>query len=250
MNAPSKVAAKKDAETNDNMALWHAVETTDPRHTKKVNQRGGFTAIGANYQIMKATEQWGPLGIGWGYDASDPLFHDSLVFVSVTLWHGDRTNRFGPVHGGAEWKSPKGHLDSDAPKKAGTDGLTKLLSQLGFNADVFLGRFDDNKYVASLQAEIDRAEKGEPEKESRGKKFPEGPATGIHHLKQLSRPLYRDLAACGDADQLDIVKSDNKALIAQIEAAWPDGWNGIDGDGNKYPGFNDLLSQTFETENA
>jgi hypothetical protein len=28
-----------------------------------------------------------------------------------------------------------------------TDGLTKALSHLGFNADVFLGEFDGNKYT-------------------------------------------------------------------------------------------------------
>jgi hypothetical protein len=35
--------------------------------------------------------------------------------------------------------------------------LTKGLSKLGFNADVFMGRFDDNKYVATdkVQQSID-----------------------------------------------------------------------------------------------
>jgi hypothetical protein len=47
--------------------------------------------------------------------------------------------------------------DTDAFKKASTDGLTKLLSHLGFNADVFLGMFDDNKYIAGLKKEQDEA---------------------------------------------------------------------------------------------
>jgi hypothetical protein len=138
----------------ENLSIWNAVSKTDPSHTKKVNQRGGFTAISAHYQIMKATEQFGPLGTGWGYTASDPLLLDGVVTVGVTLWHGDRQNTYGPVWGGADLKDSKGKLDSDAPKKAGTDGLTKALSQLGFNADVFLGRFDDNKYVAQLEREF------------------------------------------------------------------------------------------------
>jgi hypothetical protein len=45
--------------------------------------------------------------------------------------------------------------DTDAYKKASTDGLTKALSHLGFNADVFLGQFDDNKYVEGLKKEKD-----------------------------------------------------------------------------------------------
>lgn len=146
----------------DNMALWDAVSKTDPNYTKHVGQRGGFTAISANYQIMQATKQFGPIGIGWGYDAELPFFHDNLLFVPVTLWHGDKSNRFGPMTGCEEWKSSKGHIDSDASKKATTDAITKLLSQLGFSADVFLGKYDDQKYVAALKKEF--AENGDQPK--------------------------------------------------------------------------------------
>jgi hypothetical protein len=138
----------------DNLRIWSQVEKTDPAHTKKVNLGHSFTAISAAYQIKRATETFGPIGEGWGYDAGEPIFHDLMVFVPVTLWHGDRTHKFGPMFGGAEWKNQKGRIDSDALKKATTDALTKLLSQLGFNADVFLGLFDDNKYVAELKAEF------------------------------------------------------------------------------------------------
>ena len=138
----------------DNLRIWSQVDQTDPAHTKKVTQRGGFTAISAAYQIMRATEVFGPIGEGWGYDAGAPIFQDALVIVPVTLWHGDRANVFGPMFGGAEWKDKNNRLDSDAAKKATTDALTKLLSQLGFNADVFLGRFDDSKYVAEMAEEF------------------------------------------------------------------------------------------------
>lgn len=138
----------------DNLRIWSQVEKTDPAHTKKVTQRGGFTAISAAYQIKRATEVFGPVGEGWGYETGQPIFQDSLVIVPVTLWHGDRANTFGPMFGGAEWKDRNGRLDSDGPKKATTDALTKLLSQLGFNADVFLGRFDDSKYVAEMEREF------------------------------------------------------------------------------------------------
>ncbi len=140
---------------SDNLRIWSAVEKTDPKQTTHVNQRGGFTAINANYQIMNATKQFGPIGIGWGYTTDTPIFHDTLIFVPVTLWHGDRANTFGPMLGCEEWKSAKGHIDSDASKKATTDGLTKLLSQLGFNADVFLGKFDDQKYVSEVAKEFE-----------------------------------------------------------------------------------------------
>jgi len=140
-----------------NMQIWDSVSKTNPANTKQVNQRGGFTSICAQSQIMEATRQFGPVGIGWGYIAGQPLFQGRLVFVPVTLWHGDRANTYGPVYGGAEWESAKGHVDSDALKKATTDAVTKLLSQLGFNADVFLGLFDDNKYVEQRRKESEPA---------------------------------------------------------------------------------------------
>jgi hypothetical protein len=147
----------------ENMRIWDAVSKTNPANTKTVNQRGGFTAINANSQIMEATRQFGPIGIGWGYIAGDPIFHETLLFVQVTLWHGDRTNTFGPVLGCEEWKDAKGRIDSDAGKKATTDAVTKLLSQLGFNADVFLGLYDDQKYVAELKREFaDQERPGTP----------------------------------------------------------------------------------------
>ena len=139
----------------DNLRIWSQVEKTNPAYTKKVNQRGGFTSINAAFQVMRATEVFGPIGEGWGYDAEEPIFHDLLVIVPVTLWHSsDKTKRFGPMFGGAEWKSDKGRLDSDAVKKATTDALTKLLSQLGFSADVFLGLYDDDKYLKEVEAEF------------------------------------------------------------------------------------------------
>jgi hypothetical protein len=137
---------------NNNMRIWDNVSKTNPAHTTHVNQRGGFTAISAQYQIMSATEQFGPIGVGWGYECAEPIFQQGFIIVPVTIWHGERSNTFGPVYGCCEMfgKRP----DSDAPKKATTDAITKGLSQLGFNADVFLGKFDDNKYVADLKKEF------------------------------------------------------------------------------------------------
>ena len=157
----------------ENMSIWNAVQKTDPDYTKEVTFGRKFTAIDAHYQIMMATKQFGPIGIGWGYDAGDPIFESGAVIVPVTLWHGERSNTFGPVYGGATMFQ-KDKLDTDAPKKAGTDGLTKLLSQLGFNADVFLKKFDDNKYVEQLKAE----------------KKAEDPDYAIQHNLKLDRLYY------------------------------------------------------------
>jgi len=202
-----------------NMAIWDAVAKTDPSHTKKVNQRGGFTAISAHYQIMRATEQFGPIGEGWGYESGDPIFHEALVFVPVTIWHGAREKTFGPLYGGAEWKNGA-RLDSDAIKKATTDGLTKGLSQLGFNADVFLGLFDDNKYVAAVTEEF--APKQEPEVRKAPVKL-DGPYTSKTALWAAVKAFDREVRGCGDLDTLLalLATPDTMALMVQVERDAP-----------------------------
>jgi hypothetical protein len=223
VNAETKVKAG-----NPNLKIWDAVSITDPRHTKKVNQRGGFTAISAHYQVMQATAQFGPIGIGWGYSNGEPIFHDSLVIVPVTLWHGKRDNTFGPVYGGAEWRNGT-RLDSDAAKKAATDGLTKALSQLGFNADVFLGRFDDNKYVEELRKEFaanDTPTTGETPPNKRVKL--DGPYTCPTQLRTAAKEFVRTLESMGDFSEFLAweATADFKEFCTQLERDMPDWWSG------------------------
>ena len=45
----------------------------------------------------------------------------------------------------------KGRLDDECFKKVSTDALTKGISKLGFNADIFLGMWDDNRYVTQVK---------------------------------------------------------------------------------------------------
>lgn len=197
----------------DKLALWNAVSKTNPANTKKVSQRGGFTSICAQSQIMEATRQFGPIGIGWGYEAAEPIFHDNLVFVRVMLWHGSRENSFGPVTGGAEWKNNKGYLDSDAPKKATTDALTKLLSQLGFNADVFLGLFDDNKYVKELEREF-----AEPRADTNGFTPPVELVTDAQRdeITLMAQGAGVPLKAICDAAHVDSLKDLPAAKFASV----------------------------------
>ena len=140
-----------------NMQLWDEVCETDPNHTKVVDFGRKFTAIDAHYQIRRATEIFGPVGIGWGYNC-EYRFIENFVICELCFWHGS-SRHFGPIAGCASFRRLKdgiltGPFDEDAPKKAMTDALTKALSHLGFNADVFEGLFDDNKYVAQMKAKF------------------------------------------------------------------------------------------------
>lgn len=154
----------------NNMRFWREVSVTDPAHTKAVQKGRKFTAVDAQYQVKRATELFGPVGEGWGYDVEyeihgtvepNPLPPPMVPFVMamVTVWHGRRQNHYGPfcaIHPLiAEYRSGK-QFDDDAPKKAFTDALTKALSHLGFSADVFLGKYDDNKYVTKASEFVEK----------------------------------------------------------------------------------------------
>ena len=146
---------------SENLSLWSSVEKTDPRYTTKVNQRGGFTAIGAQYQVREATAMFGPLGIGWGVkNESFTRYEDSgLALYQATLWYkyGDETGEV-PIHSSIKYHA-NNRVDDDFAKKVATDALTKGLSKLGFNADVFMGLFDDNKYVNAMKEKFNGAAK-------------------------------------------------------------------------------------------
>ena len=137
-----------------NLDLWNKVSKSDPRYLKPVNFGSRkFTAIDPQYQVKSATEQFGPVGSGWGWSSVTRFIDlsngDNAVICDVTIWHGTKDNSFGPFPGCRKFfDAAKGRLNEDAPKMAVTDGLTKGLSHLGFNADVFLGEMDGNKYAA------------------------------------------------------------------------------------------------------
>jgi len=138
----------------ENMALWDAVCETDPAYTKP-GEYGSrkFTALDAYRQIMAATARWGPVGKGWGWTAT---FHTAQAedkdgkftvgWCVMELWHETREQHYTTTGGAVVDR--KGEWE----KKALTDAITKGLSYLGYNADVFLGKFDDNKYVAEMNA--------------------------------------------------------------------------------------------------
>jgi len=151
----------KNKEENTNLDLWNKVDKTNPNDTKEVSFGRKFTAIDAYSQIKKATELWGSYGSTWGlYDIKYEFLETyGLCMVSANFKYPrllsdsiDQTNKF-EISTSIAMASKKGP-DHDFAKKAETDLLTKALSKLGFNADIFLGKFDDNKYVAQMKEEF------------------------------------------------------------------------------------------------
>ena len=132
------------------MKLWEAVCKTDPKHTKKANVKGNnLTSIKPQYQIMMATEQFGSYGSTWGFrdiKITYDLLEKGLVFFEAEFYYP--TGSFPAINTISVYRdNAQTKLDDEFAKKVETDSLTKCLSKLGFNADIFLGQFDDVRYV-------------------------------------------------------------------------------------------------------
>ena len=146
---------------SENLKLWQAVEKTDPKYTKAFSKAGGFsgTAINATYLLRKATEQWGPIGGTWGPMVEDEKYvpgADGTVIhvLRVKFRHpGGEFHTYGQTTFVGKNKNGA-FTDEEAPKKSLTDAITKALAMLGFSADVFLGLYDDNKYVNDMKAQF------------------------------------------------------------------------------------------------
>tara|TARA_R100001530_G_scaffold71410_2_gene50576 strand:- start:1862 stop:2560 length:699 start_codon:yes stop_codon:yes gene_type:complete len=141
-----------DKSSSSNMILWESLQETDPKYTKKVDIGRGFTAVDAHYQIQRMTEMFGPIGKGWKWTAEHEI-DNGLYFASITVhWKDDEGwYSYGPVTSVSSLTRANGKIDDEAAKKCTTDALTKALSHLGVSADVFLGKFDDSKYVEKLK---------------------------------------------------------------------------------------------------
>ena len=156
-----------------NREIWDQVKHTNPRWTKPFGKFGKpLTAIDPMYQIMVMTDTFGPVGKGWNYKVSY-TYTPTLVFAEVSVAHkkifNDSTewvswDWYGPVSSVQALTKKNGGLDDEAPKKAMTDALTKAFSHLGVSADVFLGMFDNSKYVEDMKEKFSQKPKVADEK--------------------------------------------------------------------------------------
>lgn len=149
---------------SNNMKLWNSVCETNPEITKRVNQRGGFTAIDSQTQVKKATELWGPYGYDWGLielkfnefkegDKIIGLMAFGMFQYPVTELNDDGTCTIAkfPIAADMPYKP-----NDDCVKKLMTECISKALSRLGFNSDVFEGKFDDNRYVSEMKKKYEQ----------------------------------------------------------------------------------------------
>ncbi|MFS7187986.1 hypothetical protein AB6848_21205 [Serratia proteamaculans] len=185
-----QVIAEQPEEVQQNLGIWKRVMRTDPRYTKPVDAEGFTgTSINGEYMFMRATEIFGPIGSGWGYE----IFEDSMlpgapmaenVFegskfigkkmlrdadgtlitelnhsIGIRFWYvrGDERKEvisFGATKYLYMTNAGKMKCDGEAKKKSLTDSIKKALSMLGFSADIFLGWFDSEEYKAENATEF------------------------------------------------------------------------------------------------
>ena len=164
---------KAEEAKNLNMSIWDQVCTTNIKETKEAKLDGRkVTSISTQSVVMAATKMFGPVGKGWGYeiveeryDDAEPMLNsktgDAIGFykihtIRLRLWYlsdGEKyyVEQFGHTKYTYNTSSNKFFVDSEAPKKSLSDAMKKCFSLLGFNADVYLGKFEDVGYVAELE---------------------------------------------------------------------------------------------------
>ena len=152
----------------DNMKLWQSVCVTDPRAVKPITgKQYKGNSPKPYWVIQRATEVFGPCGLGWGVQILSERFErfgdEALHIAHVKVWYlqdGVRgeIEQMGQTRAAYTSAAGKHIVDEDAPKKSATDGMVKCLSMLGFAGDIFSGQWDDSKYVAWAAEETRRRE--------------------------------------------------------------------------------------------
>jgi len=194
----------------DNMKIWDQLQHTDPNATKTAPSKWGkkITTIDPMSQIQSMTSMFGPVGKGWKYEV-EYKYIDGLVFAEVKIkWFDKQWNEYGPVCSVQNLTNTRGGLDDEAPKKAMTDAMTKAFSHLGLNADVFLGKFDNIKYVEEMKHKFS---KEIPQQKS-------GPKHGSQatHVNKDVQHIKSDILGCKNIYEYRRVK---KEVDPYIETA-------------------------------
>ena len=200
------------------LSLWNLVSKTDPKNTKKVKFGREFTAIDPYSQIYEATKQFGTAGTGWGWTVERIEYTPTNeLAILVRLWHGVRESyieQWGQAGLYIDNKDTK--KDGDCFKKATTDGLTKCLSYLGFNADVFMGKFDDNKYIQQMASEFS----GKPQKVE--------PSIPAKEADDLVKIILSDYTAANNTVTLEQAgKKHGEFVRGTLEGEFPDMFNTV-----------------------
>ena len=178
--------------SNQNMVIWNANSSIDPKYTKTAKLGGrDITTFSLQSVVMMATDQFGPIGKGWGYEVVDKRDDIGAIITKessykdesgntimikeereivhtliIRLWYMLENEKIEmPVQAGHTPKLMRTKygpsFDDEYYKKTLADAIKISLSMLGFGADIFLGLMDDKHYIAMQQEEIAIKNEGE-----------------------------------------------------------------------------------------
>lgn len=202
-----------------NLEIWNRFADIDPKFTKAITGRDyGGTSPNPQYVIMCLTEMFGPCGKGFGWSVLAEEFKEMggtfLHWCRIRFWWKDEDGEHSVEEYGqtkAAYVTSKGtmRVDEDAPKKSLTDAIIKGASHIGIAANIFLGRWDDQKYVA----EVNREFREEEQKRNDPKSI-----SAAEQKRQLEE-IDKDLLDCHtDADV-------NRCAAIWHSIAGRDGWS-------------------------
>lgn len=209
---------------SSNLDIWNSLGKTDPKHTKSFTRGGGFkgTAIKPIYTEQKMTEEFGPVGIGWGF--SEPNFQlvpgsdgQLAVYCWLTLWYSRDGVRSDGIPGvGGDFviiKQSAGlRTDDEAFKKAFTDAIGNAMKHLGMSADVHMGLFDDSKYVREREQEEAEERRQESQKPAANTPFDAEPT-----VPDVAAAMIKAIWAKPDRPSLEAWYTANKDTIEALD---------------------------------
>lgn len=229
--------------SEQNLRLWSSVDKTDSQYIKPVTKNGyTYSSITAVSQFKQATKEFGIQGIKWGIvKGSEEFSHETYgdtVLLTYDAWmyfyyEGEKGEI--PIHAQEKacyiTNSGKGYLlvDDEARKKVVTNAMTKGLSGLGFNADVFMGMFENSDYREMVEAEfrLINSENEEKEKEDMFKEFGEWLLGQCETIEKAPNSTAVKLMVDGCEktlrDKLKVLKSSNEKLEHSIKKLYSAG---------------------------
>lgn len=143
---------------DSNLALWNRVKKVDPAFIKAANNgKFDFHTIDAQALREMGTREFGEYGAAWGLKdiRHEVLCTDSVDRQSKVVYQETTIVLY------ATFYYPRGSFpivvdqkfraSGDTFKILQTMAMSKAMSFLGFGADVFMGKFDDQQYVADVK---------------------------------------------------------------------------------------------------
>lgn len=207
-----------------NLDTWDKFADIDPKFTKPITGKAyKGTSPNPQYVIKCLTELFGPVGQGFGWDVVaeefTPIGDEILHWCRIRFWHSNRENHwdsYGQTK--ALMKTRNGFMtDEDAPKKSLTDAIIKAASQLGIAGNIFLGRWDDQKYIAQVDEQYREKENPTPTPAEAVASI--NAAMSLDELKAVFGQLYSTHRAIAETAEVVAAKDKRKNELQEKDAA-------------------------------